>query len=64
MQKKIQKKFFVFDIIASELVVLNCLYQADNACHWLSICKQTDLGFYVSLKEISSSATTLTVINE
>ena len=26
MQKKIQKKFFVFEIIASELVALNCLY--------------------------------------
>ena len=24
--KKIQEKFFVFEIIASELVVLNCLY--------------------------------------
>ena len=33
MQKKIQKNFFVFDIIASELVALNCLYEADNACH-------------------------------
>ena len=26
MQEKIQKKFFVFEIIASELVALNCLY--------------------------------------
>ena len=26
MQKKIQKKFFVFEIISSELVALNCLY--------------------------------------
>ena len=25
-QKKIEKKFFVFQIIASELVALNCLY--------------------------------------
>ena len=25
MQEKIQKKLFVFDIIASELVALNCL---------------------------------------
>ena len=30
MQKKIQKNFFVFDIIASELVAINCLYYADN----------------------------------
>ena len=33
MSKKIQKKFFVFEIIVSEFVVLNNLYQADNACH-------------------------------
>ena len=26
MQDKIDKKFFVFEIIASEFVVLNCLY--------------------------------------
>ena len=26
MQEKIQEKFFVFEIIASELVALNCLY--------------------------------------
>ena len=25
-KKKIQRKFFVFEIIVSELVVLNCLY--------------------------------------
>ena len=26
MQEKIDKKLFVFEIIASELVALNCLY--------------------------------------
>ena len=26
MQQKFEKKFFVFQIIASELVALNCLY--------------------------------------
>ena len=33
MQKKIEKKFFVFEIIASELIALNCLYMGDNACY-------------------------------
>ena len=33
MQKKIQKKLFVFELIASEFVALNCLYQADHPCH-------------------------------
>ena len=33
MQEKIEKMFFVFQIIVSELVALNCLYEADNVCH-------------------------------
>ena len=38
MQKKIHKKFFVFEILASELFALNCLYSANNACHPQSVC--------------------------
>ena len=38
MQKNIEKKFFVFEKIASELVPLNCLCEADNACHRMSMC--------------------------
>ena len=30
MEKKINKKFFVFEIITSEFVALNCLYQEQN----------------------------------
>ena len=30
MKKKIKTKFFVFEIITSELVALNCLYQEQN----------------------------------
>ena len=33
MEEKIEKKFFVFEIIASELVALNCLSEADNTSH-------------------------------
>ena len=33
MQKNIEKKFFIFHIIGSELVAVNCLYKADNVCH-------------------------------
>ena len=33
MQKKIQKKFFAFDIILSELVALNSLHKGDKASH-------------------------------
>ena len=37
-KKKIENKFFVFEIIVSELVALNCIYETDNACHRLSMC--------------------------
>ena len=33
MQKKIQKKLVVFEIIASEIAAVNCLYYEGNTCH-------------------------------
>ena len=38
MQQKIDKKLFVFAIIASEMIALNCLYQEENTCHQQSMC--------------------------
>ena len=38
MQEKIQKKIFVSEIIASEIVPLNCLYKEENTCHQQSMC--------------------------
>ena len=38
MKKKIEKKFFVFEIIRSEFVALNCLYQEQNTYHQHSVC--------------------------
>ena len=38
MKKKIPQKFFVFEIIASEFVALNWLYQEENTCHRHSVC--------------------------
>ena len=35
---KIQKKFFVSEIIASELVSLNCLYEEEDTCHRQPMC--------------------------
>ena len=40
-KKKKQENFFFFEIIACELVVLNCLYYADNAFYWQSMGEQT-----------------------
>ena len=37
MQKKIQKKFVVFEIIASEIAAVNCLYYEGNTCHGKSM---------------------------
>ena len=37
MQKKIEEKFLVFEIIASEIAVLNCLYYEGNTCHGKSM---------------------------
>ena len=38
MKKKIEKKFFVFEIITSEFVALNILYQEQNTYHRHSVC--------------------------
>ena len=49
MQKEIEKKFFVSEIIVSELVVLNCLYKEENTCHRQSMCQETGLRFCIAL---------------
>ena len=38
MKKKIEKKFFLFEIITSEFVALNCLYPEQNTCNRHSVC--------------------------
>ena len=37
MQKKIEKKFLVSEIIASEMAPVNCLYYEGNTCHGKSM---------------------------
>ena len=37
MQTKIQKKFLVPQIIASEIAAVNCLYYEGNTCHGKSM---------------------------
>ena len=37
IQEKIDKKLFVFKIIASEFVSLNCLYEQEITCHQQSM---------------------------
>ena len=38
MKKKIGKTFFTFEIIPSEFLTLNCLYQEEKTCHNHSVC--------------------------
>ena len=37
MQRKIEKKLLVFEIIASEMAAVNCLYYKGNTCHGQSM---------------------------
>ena len=37
MQKKITKKFVVYEIIASEMAAINCLYYEGNTYHGKSM---------------------------
>ena len=37
MQKKIEKKFLVSEIIASEMAAVNCLYCEGSTCHGKSM---------------------------
>ena len=63
MQKKIQKKFLVSQIIASEMAALNCLYYEGNTCHNKSMRSETVLRLCMSVREIFSNAIAFTMIN-
>ena len=63
MQKEIQKKFLVSEIIASEMAAVNCLYYKGNACHNKSMGSETVLRLCMSVREIFSNAIAFTMIN-
>ena len=64
MQRKIEKKLLVFEIIACEWVALNCVYEEENTCQRHSLCSETDLSCYVSLKETFRDSIALPLINK
>ena len=37
MEKKVEKKFHLSEIIASEMAAVNCLYYEGNTCHGQSM---------------------------
>ena len=63
MQKKIQKKFLVSQIIASGMAAVNCFYYEGNACHNKSMRSETVLRLCFSVREIFSNAIAFTMIN-
>ena len=62
MQEKIQKKLFVFKIIPSKLVALNCLCSEDNTGHQQSMCQQTLIRLCIWLKQTFSDSITFKMI--
>ena len=64
MEKKIQKKFFLLEIIPSELAALNCLYQKDNTSDRHSMCQKVVLRYCLSLRETFSNLIVLKVVNK
>ena len=63
MQKKIQKKFLVSQIIASGMADVNCSYYEGNACHKKSMLSETVLRLCISVIEIFCNAIAFTMIN-
>ena len=49
MPKKIQKKFLVSEVNASEIAAVNCLYYEGNACHGKSMRYETVLRLSMSV---------------
>ena len=63
MQNKIEQKFLVSQIIASEMAAVNCLYYEGNACHNKSMRSETVLRLCISVREIFSNAIAFKIIN-
>ena len=64
MPQKIQKKFFVSEILASELLSLNCVFQEQDTCHGQPTCSEAVATFGMSIRETFSNSVVLKVINE
>ena len=59
-----KRKVFVFEIIASELIALDCLYYEENTCHPQGMCEQTVLRFCILIRETFSNSIAFGVINK
>ena len=59
MKQKLEKKVFVFHIIAFELGVANCQNFEQDTCRRKSMSSQTPLKFQLTLVETFSKSTSL-----
>ena len=60
-----KQNFFVCSLIASEMVVLNCPYKKKRILvNEQSMSRQTDLRFYISLRETFSNSISFTLITK
>ena len=57
MEQKIQKKLFVFQILAFELGIANSRNIEQDICYHQSLCSQTPLRFHLTLGETFSKST-------
>ena len=64
MQRKMEKKLFVFEIIASELAVLICLDKEKKSWDRQSICSETVRRFCLLLTENFSNPIVFTLIHK
>ena len=56
MEEKVEKKFFVFQIIVTDLAAANSHYYKENTCHRQSMCQQTVLRLHTSLEDTFSNS--------
>ena len=64
IQLKTEKKFFVSEKIASELVTLNCPFEDQDTFHLQPMCSQGVKTFGMSIRQTFPNSTGLAVIDE
>ena len=64
MEKKIQKKFFLFNIIEFQLRVANSQNLEHDTCHRQSICKEKYQRFHVTLGETFSKSNSMRMMKK
>ena len=64
MNKKSEKKIFIFEILTSEFFALNCLHPEENTCHRHWVCYENVLRFCISLTDPFCEANTFEIINK